>query len=272
MFTIGDFAEHGRVSVRMLRHYDAIGLLRPAHVDPASGYRYYRAEQLTQLNRVVALKELGFGLDQVRSILHDSVSADELRGMLRLRRAELEAAMADTADRLAKVEARLRTIESENLVPTDVVVKSLPAVRIAEVSGTARSFEPRELGPVVDALYAELRGRLEAAGSVATGPGVTRYTDIPDSGAVVVHAGLPVGADIDEVGGARIVELAGVGSAATIVHCGALDGVLPTVQALARWLDANGYRFTAEHAREISVAWPDDRDRWVTELQVPIAG
>lgn len=65
MFSIGDFARHGRVSVRMLRHYDGIGLLRPALVDPSTGYRYYDAAQLPQLNRIVALKELGFGLQQV---------------------------------------------------------------------------------------------------------------------------------------------------------------------------------------------------------------
>jgi DNA-binding transcriptional MerR regulator len=272
MFTIGDFAEHGRVSVRMLRHYDAIGLLRPAHVDPGSSYRYYRAEQFAQLNRIVALKELGFSLRQVRSILHDYVSAEELRGMLRLRRAELESLMADAAARLAKVEARLRTIESENLMPTDgIVVKSLPALRVAELTGTCGSFDPREIGPVISGLYEELRSRLDAAGVVATGPGVTRYEDVPRSGAVLVHAGLPVATDVEHVEGARIADLADVDRAATIVHCGSMDGVLPTVQALARWLDANGYRFTARHARELSLAWPEDPARRVTELQVPIS-
>jgi DNA-binding transcriptional MerR regulator len=68
MFSIGEFARHGRVSVRMLRHYDAIGLLRPACVDPASGYRFYQASQLAELNRLVALKELGFTLQQVQAI------------------------------------------------------------------------------------------------------------------------------------------------------------------------------------------------------------
>lgn len=65
MFTIGDFARHGRVSVRMLRHYDETGLLRPARVDPAS-YRFYEASQLARLNRIIALKDLGFTLEQVR--------------------------------------------------------------------------------------------------------------------------------------------------------------------------------------------------------------
>ena len=55
MFSIGDFARHGRVSVRMLRHYDAIGLLQPAHVDQVTGYRSYEARQLSRLNRIVAL-------------------------------------------------------------------------------------------------------------------------------------------------------------------------------------------------------------------------
>ncbi len=273
MFTIGDFAGHGRVSVRMLRHYDAIGLLRPAHVDPATGYRHYRAEQLMQLNRIVALKDLGFSLHQVRSILHDRVSAEELRGMLRLRRAELETVLADAAARMARVEARLRTIESENVMPTDgIVVKNLPALRVAERSGTSGSFDPREIGPVVQILHEELRGCLDAAGVPATGPGVTRYEDVPGTGGVVVRAGLPVAPHIDHVEGARIDDLACVGRAATVVHCGSMDEFLPTVQALARWLGANGYGFTAEHARELSLARPADRAEWVTELQVPIAG
>lgn len=89
MFSIGDFARHGRVSVRMLRHYDALGLLRPARVDPATGYRSYAAGQLARLNRIVALKDLGFTLDQVATLLADEIPAEQVRGMLTLRRAEL---------------------------------------------------------------------------------------------------------------------------------------------------------------------------------------
>lgn len=69
MFSIGEFARHGRISVRMLRHYDAIGVLVPATVDPVSGYRFYRAGQLPRLNRIIALKDLGFSLRQVQQIL-----------------------------------------------------------------------------------------------------------------------------------------------------------------------------------------------------------
>ncbi|MEZ7125401.1 MerR family transcriptional regulator [Nonomuraea sp. AD125B] len=173
MFAIGDFARHGRVSVRMLRHYDATGLLRPAHVDPATGYCYYTAAQLARLNRVIALKDLGFTLRQVQLILDEKVTTEELRAMLRLRRAELEAAMTAAAARLAQVEARLRSIESEGQM------------------------------------------------------------------------------------------------AATVMHRGSMDAVLPTVQTLGRWIDAHGYR-SIGYPREINLEFPDDHDEWVTELQEPV--
>src|SRR6201990_2225087 len=111
MFSIGEFARHGRVSVRMLRHYDAIGLIRPACVDVATGYRFYEASQLDELNRVIALKDLGFTLQQGQPILEEKVSAAELRGMLKLRRAEIRATIDAETTRLARVEARLLTIE-----------------------------------------------------------------------------------------------------------------------------------------------------------------
>jgi DNA-binding transcriptional MerR regulator len=82
MFSIGEFARHGRVSVRMLRHYDAIGLLRPVCVDPGTGYRSYQARQLAELNRLIALKDLGFTLQQVQAVLAEQVSSAELVGEL----------------------------------------------------------------------------------------------------------------------------------------------------------------------------------------------
>ena len=165
MLTIGDFARLGQVSVRMLRHYDAIGLLRPARVDASSNYRYYQASQFARLNRIVALKNLGFTLNQVATILAEDVDVAELRGMLRLRRAELEAAMADAAAGLAQVEARLRIIEREGTMPTnDIVVKTLPAVRVAELTAVAEDFEPQSIGPAISPLYPALFEHLAKAG------------------------------------------------------------------------------------------------------------
>ena len=107
---IGELAEHCGISARMLRHYDAIGLLVPERVDPWNGYRSYAPEQLHALNRIVALKDLGFTLEQVAHLLDDVADA-ELRGMLRLRRAQLEDEARAVGTRLAAVESRLRSGE-----------------------------------------------------------------------------------------------------------------------------------------------------------------
>ncbi|WP_214320830.1 MerR family transcriptional regulator [Nonomuraea sediminis] len=268
MFSIGDFARLGLVSVRMLRHYDAIGLLRPAHVDPVTGYRSYQAAQLSRLNRIVAIKDLGFTLEQVRAILDDKVSTEELHGMVRLRRAQLEAQISADLERLRGVETRLRTIETEGHMNTDeVVIKRIPPTRVAELSGSAASYDAPDIGPVIKPLYRELIARLEAAGVTITGPGCAYYVP-EDDGSVMVHAGLgvsvPHGTDFD------VVDLPPIEVAATIIHNGSMDDVGRTFQTLAHWIEENGYR-SLGLAREVSLHCPENLDEWVTELQIEVS-
>lgn len=132
---IGDFARLGQVSVRMLRHYDQIGLLSPTSVDQWNSYRSYSPEQLSVLNRIVALKDLGLSLEQVGHIVANRVSIEELRGMLRLCQSQVEEEMRAAGSRLAAVESRLRMIEREEKMSTDYVVKSIDGVRLAAVTG-----------------------------------------------------------------------------------------------------------------------------------------
>jgi DNA-binding transcriptional MerR regulator len=269
VFGIGDFARHGRVSVRMLRHYDAIGLLRPAHVDPATGYRSYEAGQLADLNRIVALKDLGFTLEQVGAMADERVDLEQVRGMLALRRAELAATAAATAARLEQVEARLRALELDGALPDhEVVLRQLPATRFAELATTAGSFHPDDIGPAVHPLCAELGRRLGAAQVTPVGR-LTCYYDEAEAGEVTVHAAVPVatrpGTDLN---GLSIVDLP-AGEHATLVHRGPIAAVLPAWQALARWVDTRGYR-SAGPVRELYLECPEDPAGWVTELQEPV--
>ena len=269
MFSIGEFARHGRVSVRMLRHYDAIGLLRPASVDAATGYRFYQARQLAELNRIIALKDLGFTLQQVQAILAEQVSAAELRGMLKLRRAEIHDQIEAETTRLARIEARLLTIEDEARIPLDgVVIKRLAPVRVGELTGTAAGYEPEAITPVIQPLYRELWGRICGADIRVAGPAIAYYEDTGDD-AIVVHAAVPVVAEPGGDHGFSVVDLPEVTTAAAIIHHGAMDDVLATGQALARWIDASGYR-SVGYARELTLEWSEDPDQWVTELQQPI--
>ena len=275
MFGIGDFAALGRVSVRMLRHYDAIGLLRPARVDPSSGYRYYSADQLSRLNRIIALKDLGFTLEQVQTVLDEKVDVTELRGMLRLRRAQLREQLAVESARLTRIEARLRLIESEATMSTEeVVIKAIAPVRVAELSAVAASYEPPDIGPVITPLYPELFRRLEEAGIAMAGPPMAYYGSAPDApDGVICHAAVPIGEVPAGNLGVEIVDLPGVEEAATLIHHGPMDSVDTTMQVLARWIDENGYSSaTGKFAREVYLDYdPSHPDTGVTEMQLPIS-
>jgi DNA-binding transcriptional MerR regulator len=124
MFKIDDFAKFSRVSVCMLRHYDALGLLPPARVGPFTDYRYFRADQLPRLNRILARKDLVFTLEQIGGLLDRAVSAEEMRGMLGLRRAALQSELDDDLARLGQIESRIQQIESEQAPPAHEKVHS----------------------------------------------------------------------------------------------------------------------------------------------------
>ena len=268
MFTIGDFARSGRVSVRMLRHYDAIGLLRPASVDPLTGYRSYRADQLARLNRVVALKDLGFTLDQVATIVDDEIDVDELRGMLRLRRAELREQIAADTARLARVEARLRIIEGESAMAEEIEIKTVPALRVAELSAPVGGFEPQFITPVLGPLFDRLMTQLGEAGVACVGAPLAYYENAADGEGLIAHAAAPIPDDA-EPAGLVVTELPEV-EAASIIHQGPMDDVMPTIQTLGRWISAHGYR-SEGYNREVYLNYGEGMpEPWQTELQEPV--
>ncbi|GAA5049116.1 DNA-binding transcriptional MerR regulator [Thermocatellispora tengchongensis] len=271
MFSIGDFARLGQVSVRSLRHYDALGLLVPAHVDPASGYRYYRAAQLARLNRIVALLELGFTLRQVAVMIDGELEPAELEGMLRLRRAELEAKVAADLERINRVEARIRLIHREGATPSgEIRVKRLPALRVVRLGATVGGWEPREIGEVIVPLFEQVYQRLERAGlQPGRGPMLACYQPEPDG--VGVHAAVPapgIAATQAAAAGLEAADLPEV-DAATLVHRGPMEHAGAAWQEIAHWLEAHGRRF-AGPAREVYLECPGGGDRQVTELQQPI--
>src|ERR1700736_2056480 len=107
MLNIGEFARLGQVSPRMLRHYDEIGLLKPGQVGVQTGYRHYDVAQLRRLHRLLALRDLGFTLEQIRSVLDDDPAVEQLRGMLQLRQAQIEQTVSEEQARLRRAEAHL---------------------------------------------------------------------------------------------------------------------------------------------------------------------
>ena len=128
MLKIGEFSRLSQISIKALHIYDERGLLRPEHVDKFTGYRYYSLEQLPRAHRIMALKGMGLSLEQIDVILNQEMSLDALRGMFRLKQAELEQRVREEQQRLAMVEFHLKMIEVEDNMPEmNVIVKEIPS-------------------------------------------------------------------------------------------------------------------------------------------------
>jgi DNA-binding transcriptional MerR regulator len=116
---IGEFAQACRVTVRTLRYYDEIGLLKPAHVDHWTGYRYYARDQAARLNRITTLKDLGLSLEQIGPLLDNDLAPAEVRGMLKLKQAELTDQVRELETQLSRVRAWLGEVEKEKEMTED---------------------------------------------------------------------------------------------------------------------------------------------------------
>ena len=272
MFTIGEFARLAGVSVRTLRHYDDIGLLRPVTVDPDTGYRGYSAEQLGRLNRVMALKDLGLSLTQARRLL-DGITLGELRGMLILRRAQLEHELQEHQNQLLGVEARLRYIATEGTMPADdIVAKRIPATGVVVIAGQAPAFGPENIVPVVNRL-AGLFDQLGIQDRVkGTGPRMIFYEPGPDED-VTVYLALPAAEPPGELPAPARYRVLPEIEAATAVRSGPAAGIFPVVyHDLVRWIHERGYHAAAGPGREIWVNEVDDIAdvaQQVFEVQLP---
>jgi DNA-binding transcriptional MerR regulator len=268
VFSTGAFARLAQVSVRTLHHYDEIGLLAPAEVDERTGYRWYSADQLARVHRILALRDLGFSLNEIQPIADEQVSLEELRGMLRLRRAEASGRMAAEAERLARVEARLRQIEDEQSPGQyDIVVKSFEPRRLAALRENSPAFGSETLGPIFGRLYGDLHARIVRVGVAVTGPPVALYYDSDDADAPIeVVAALPIGnqdvsdADVD------LIDLPAVPRGVATIHPGSMNRVERGYEALLRWTEETGERVDG-YSREVYLDSDGEPETWVTELQ-----
>ena len=283
MLKIGDFSQLGQVSVRTLHHYDDRGLLKPARIDDWTGYRFYSMEQLPRLNRILALKDLGFSLDQIGRLVDDDVPAEQLRGMLALKQAEIERQLTVGRTRLLRVEARLRQIEQEGEPsPYEVVLKKTAPQTIASTRTTVPTLEdmPTFRCDLYDELYGSLkRHRVE--------PGTPEFAlyhtveylkrDIDMEAAVAVDG--PRGAG-PEGGGNRLAfrGLPAVREMASVVHEGSAWEIPKAITALFGWIGANGYA-TAGPYRELHLYGRENDlfradsanvDSILVEIQVPV--
>lgn len=265
MLSIGAFAQIGQVTHRMLRHWDAAGLLVPAHIDEFTGYRSYDPSQLERLHRIVALRQLGFGIAEIGDYLAAGVDADRLAALLRTRRDEVEREYRIAAERLADVERRLHVIESENAMSAiEIIEKPLPAIRLAAAIGSPTNGD---MAGLVEGLFDRVQDAIGDVKGAFEVP-VVQYDFV--AGGMRVTAGFEWSGPTPD--GLEIAELPAVAEAVCGVHLGPMTGIGASWQAVHVEIAARGMA-PAGPCREFYLrAEPDhDQSEWVTELQQPVA-
>lgn len=263
MFRIGEFARFTRVSVKMLRHYDEIGLLPPARVDPATGYRYYSTAQLPRLNRILLLREMGFGLDEVATLVEKDLDA-----IYEERERAVVDALSTAQAQLRALRARRDLLRDSDDPPPDVVVRPVPALLVAQL--------PIGPGDDVSTLFTRLEEHVAGHGGRAAQPPLA--IDDEHGAAVAV----PLTWAIPAAGGVTVRRLPAVARMACAVHSGGYAGLPGLFQQMLRWLEQTGQR-PAGPVREVYLSFaaaPElalppaylvtERADLVTELQVPL--
>jgi DNA-binding transcriptional MerR regulator len=279
MFRIGDFSQLGQISIRTLRLYDEMGLLKPAEVDDFTDYRYYSLEQLPRLNRIVALKDLGFSLKEIPDFLEENVSLEDLREMLGRKQSEVTQKLQEEQTRLHRLEARLKQIELEDApLGYDVTIKKIPAMTVF----SKRNFVPNleDMDKYCTLFYHQLYEVITAQHLNVIAPEFTLF-HIREFTMENVDVEVCVVLDSDSLGRLELPhddtftvrKLPTYKTVASLVHHGLYRELYPAARALNIWAGTNGYHSTGA-AREVHLSGPivetGKEKAVVIELQAPI--
>lgn len=276
MFQIGEFSRIARVTVETLRHYDALGLLKPAKVDPFTGYRYYSAKQLPLLNRIIALKEAGLSLEEIAHILQGDLTSDELRGILKLHLASAETAMETARLRRERILARLNHLDLEDHMPAyEVLLKPVDALTIAAIRETVPTIEqmPQRCGEMFNTVASWM-----AASHLPFGASMTLYhtegytRENIDTECAFIIPGMAVESVPAPDSPIVVRGLEALPQAVTTVVADdfyqKVDGLTPAYNVLARWVEEHGYRVVGV-PRELYYGSPQTGD-FTAEIQFPV--
>jgi DNA-binding transcriptional MerR regulator len=267
LLSIGRFAFVTGLTVKALRHYDEIGLLRPAHVDGWTGYRWYSLEQARDAVAIRRLRELELPLDEIAEILGAEPAV--ARERLAVHRARLEGRAAATKRILAELDRLIDGTEELMAEKTlEVELVDEPALRAAVIRERVHFDDLQTRVPAtIDRVGAWVIRR-----GAATGPPVSIYRPTGQEEGLDLAVGWPVDATIEPGGPVTIEELPAT-RAAVHVHHGPYDRLWTVYAPLEEWIRAQGLE-PGGPTREHYVTDPDrhpDPAEWRTRVVWPVA-
>lgn len=274
MFKIGDFSKICQVSIKALRHWDEVGLLKPAHIDPETRYRYYSIEQLATVNRIQAYRGMGFPLAEISRLLADNLTANEIRALLHDKQEDIRRQIEQSQAMLTLINARLQQIDTEGQRPTvDVVLKSTTVQRAALMRECTPNLKTL-VKLLVDAQTVLTQHQAQVPGPLF---GIF-HNEGYELEQIDFELGFPVNEDtqgrilLAEGRELMIQEMPAVPLLACLIHQGAWNSLSSGYANLGRWLDYNNYQIVGP-GREVfhNIGQPPDHLETITEIQFPVA-
>ena len=268
IFKIGEFSKLVRVSARMLRHYDKSGIFSPAEIDRFTGYRLYSAEQIPLLMRIVELRDMGFGIEEIEETLPFYDNAEFMQKALKRKAQAISNIIAAEQCKLDKITTMSSTIrkESERMV-YEVELKEIPAIKTVSLREVVPTFED-EIGQW-EKMWAFIKQN--SIDCKRTGYSIYHDDEYKDDD-VDMEIAVPVNAVGENKEGFVYKELEAIPLAATIQFPGPYDNYNKAMEKLAVWIEQNGYEF-AGLIRGHGIVMPGDGVAFedsLTELQVPV--
>ena len=268
MLKIGEFSKLSRISVRMLRHYDEMGLLPPQETDEATGYRYYSESQLQAAGRIRAWRDMGFSLATISEMLRCGGDRARMEQYFRAREAELQAAARETAYQLHLLETAGERLRKDDFMQYDVTVKTIPERTVASVRMVLPSYEAE--GMAWGVLMEETASQNLAPDDPCLCCAFFHDEEYKehDVDVEVQKSVRGVYTDTEHV---RFYRAPAVEVASTI-HNGSYDTLSDAMNTVAAWVRENGYDYAgaAFCIYHVSPHESNDPARFVTEVCYPV--
>ena len=270
MFRIGEFSKLTQVSVRMLRHYDEVGLLRPAQIDEATGYRLYSVQQIPAVQKIVLLRNVGFGIAEIAAALADWDGQSITQRLVNKAR-EIEEAIRLEREHVARIAAAIDDLQTGRIaVHYNVTIRSIPSYQILSLRRTIPDYHCEailwdELCAFVNRERVELHPR---GGTIAF-----FHDDEHSDSDVDVEVGVIVSKPGDNKDGFVYRETEKVDTMACIMVYGPFENIGPSYQSFAYWLEKHRHYTMHGPVRQICHRGPfnaQNPDDYLTEVQVPV--
>jgi len=267
IFKIGDFSKLTMVSIRMLRYYDEIGLFKPAEIDTFTGYRYYSAKQITTLNLIVSLRDMGFNVADIAVAINE-LSDENLKEILKQKKDEVNKSIKAEEEKLRKINAAINNLKKERVnMNYNITLKSVPSYKVISLRDTIPTYT--EEGTLWMKLGAYIQDKKISCNNMSY---ATYHVDGYIEGPVDVEVVVGVENLLIDADGFTFKETEPIEQAISILVPGEYSNVAPAYNFLGRWIEENGYTICG-NARQLILKGPCNEanpNDYLSEIQIPV--